>query len=164
MKTKKKQEQNEPESKPAVDRYNEANRELKEFLEDPEINSVLNELHQLVESRNTLLDEAVRAVKSELQRSEQNKLFVDGIGAVKKFKTYYDAKLLAEHLPVRQFQLFAKERLEYDINEEVLEQLVRQGEVDQVIVREAYHRDEQSPASMPGNPKPYALPPIPEEH
>lgn len=160
---KRKKESGAPVSKAIVDRYNEADKELGAFLKDPEVNSLLNELRRLVEDRNTLLDEAVRAVKSELQRSDQNKLFVDGIGAVKKHKKYYDAKMLAEQLPVRQFRLFAKERVEYDINVEALEQLMRQGEVDQAIVSEAYHVDEQAPASMPGNPKPYTLPPIPQE-
>lgn len=157
----KKREANEPESKPIVDRYNATNMDLKEFIADNR--EVLSAFYDLVQRRNSSLDEAIRAVKSELQRSEHTKLFVEGIGAVKKYKTYYDAKMLAESLPVNQFQLFATERLEYDINVEALEQLVRQGEVDQTIVREAYHKDEQSPANMPGNPKPYDLPPIPPE-
>jgi len=151
----------EHESTGIVDQYNESEDALKDFSSDPAVREILEELHSLTEARNSALDAAIRAVKSELQRSEGERLVVGGIGAQKKYKRYYDAKYLAENLPVGQFLLFAKERLEYDIDTAVLDQLLRQGEVDQDIVRGAYHNDEQSPSSMPGTPKPYMLPPIP---
>jgi nitrogen regulatory protein PII len=151
----------EPESKPVVDVYNRAEVELTAFLKESDVREVLTALQDLVDARNAALDEAIRAVKSELQRSDKDRMVVEGIGAQKKYKTYYDTKHLAESLPVGQVKLFMTERVEYDLNVNALEQLVRQGEIDQDIVREAYHREEMSPSVMGGAPKPYVLPVLP---
>jgi hypothetical protein len=145
----------------SVKKYKEAEDELKNFMKDEEYKGVLQAFYQLVEERNVALDEAVRSVKSELQRSDQPKLIIGGIGAQKRMKRYYDTNFLAEHLPVKQAELILTEKIVYELNEPMLEQLARQGEVDNDVVREAYHEEPQNPAALPGTPKPYDVPPIP---
>ena len=145
----------------AVASFNEAKNELHAFLKDPNIKDVLLEYEQLVEMYNSRLDQATRLVKAMVRHSDQNKVFIDGIGAQKKFKRYYDAEFLACTLPADQFDEFAKERIVYDLDLDRLEQLVRQGEVDGAIVEKARRVEEQNPSNLPGTPKPYNLPAIP---
>jgi hypothetical protein len=145
----------------AVARFNEAKDALHNFLKDPDIKEVLEEMEHLVEQYNQKLDDAVRQVKSSLAHSDQNKLFIDGIGAQKKFKRFYDADYLANTLPADQFDEFGTERIVYDLDLDRLEQLVRQGEVDGMIVEESRRVEEQNPSNMPGTPKPFVIPAIP---
>jgi len=145
----------------AVERFNQAKDALYGFLKDPDIREVLLELEHLVEQHNQKLDDAVRQVKSTLAHSDQNKLFIDGIGAQKKFKRFYDAEFLANTLTADQFEEFATERIVYELDIDRLEQLVRQGEVDGVIVEQSRRVEEQTPSNMPGTPKPFVIPAIP---
>lgn len=148
----------------AVNAYNEAKAALDEFMSDPDIRDILVEMDDLVNTYNRCLDDAIRAVKSEVKSSDKTKLFVSGLGAQKKFKRYYDTEFLANSLPAEQADEILTEKIVYDLDEPRLEQLLRQGEIDSEIVSKAYHEDEQNPASMPGTPKPYVLPllPVPE--
>jgi hypothetical protein len=145
----------------AVTRFNTAKDALHQFLKDEDIRDVLSELEHLVEQYNQKLDDAVRLVKAMVRHSDQNKVFIDGIGAQKKFKRFYDAEFLANVLPADQFDEFATERIIYELDIDRLEQLVRQGEVDGVIVEESRRVEEQNPSSLPGTPKPYTIPAIP---
>jgi hypothetical protein len=103
----------------------------------------------------------MRAIKSQLQRSDQDRLVIDGLGAQKKYKRYYDAEFLAKALPAEQTDEFMTERIVYDVDKERLEQLLRQGEIDNETVELAYREEEQNPANLPGSPKPYILPALP---
>lgn len=145
----------------AVAAFNESQAALKAFLGDMNIRDILIELEQLVEDYNQKLTAATNAVKAECRHSDQNKVFIDGIGAQKKFRRYYDAEYLANTLPADQFEEFATEKIVYELNVERLEQLVRQGEVDGVIVAEARRIEEQNPSLLPGTPHAYAIPAIP---
>ena len=145
----------------ATKKFWQIEEELKTFMKDAAIYPILQEFHALVISRNEALDEAVRNVKSELQRSDNDKLVVEGIGAQKRTKVYYDVEFLAEHLPMKQAQLVLTEKLVHELNQPLLEQLLRQGEIDNGIVRDAYHEEAQNPASLPGTPKPWTIPPLP---
>jgi hypothetical protein len=145
----------------AVSFYHEAREQLNEFLSDKEIRDVLLELEDLVSEHNTRLDAAMRAIKSELGRLDQDKLVINGLGAQKKYKRYYDAEFLANALPSDQSDEILTERIVYDLDKERLEQLLRQGEIDNEIVEKAYHEEVQNPANLPGTPKPYVLPGIP---
>jgi hypothetical protein len=160
MKKKTKKPEQEFESEPVVARFHNSEAELKAFFKDPEVKAVMEELTTLVERRNSSLDEAIRSVKSELQRLDRDKLTIDGIGAQKKYRRWYDAEFLANHLPGDQARLVITEKLVFEVNVDVLEQMSRQGEIDNNIVREAYREEQQNPASMPG-PKPYILPALP---
>ena len=142
-------------------KFKEADNELRAFLKDPGIRPILEEFYSLVEQRNTTLDVAVRDVKAELQRSDRKQLVYEGIGAQRRVDRYYDTDFLSEHLPVGQADLVLTRKITYELNQPLLEQMLRQGEVDPHVVRDAYHEDTQNPASMPGTPKPFSLPALP---
>lgn len=141
--------------------YQTAKENLESFLGDEEVRDVLLELEQLISEHNARLDTAMRAIKSELRRLDQEKLVIEGLGAQKKYKRYYDAEFLASSLPADQSDEILTERIVYDLDKSRLEQLLRQGEIDNSIVEKAYHEDELNPANMPGTPKPFYLPPLP---
>jgi hypothetical protein len=143
--------------------FKEADEELRAFMKDPAYRPMLEEFYNLVEQRNLALDTAVREVKAELQRSDRNQLVYNGIGAQKRVDRYYDTDFLSEHLPVGQADLVLTMKISYELNKPLLEQMLRQGEVDPLIVRDAYHEDAQNPASMPGTPKPFNLPALPRD-
>jgi hypothetical protein len=145
----------------AVAFYHDAKDALNEFLADKEIRDILLELEDLVSDYNTKLDTAMRAIKTELGYLEQDKLIINGLGAQKKYKRYYDTEFLANSLPALQSEEFLTERVVYDLDKDRLEQLLRQGEIDNEIVEKAYHEEEANPANLPGTPKPYVLPGIP---
>lgn len=145
----------------AVHSFHEAKDNLLEFLSDPEIRELLLEHEHLVKEHNQALDQAMRSLKSELQSLDQDKLIIDGLGAQKKYKRYYDADFLANALPAEQADLVLTEIVSYTVDREVLEQMMRQGEVDNEIVEKAYHEDEQNPANLPGTPKPFTIPALP---
>lgn len=141
--------------------YHDAREQLNEFLADKELRDILLELENLVSDHNMRLDAAMRAIKSELGHLDQDKLVISGLGAQKKYKRYYDTEFLANALPADQSDEILTERIVYDLNKERLEQLLRQGEIDNEIVEKAYHEEAQNPANLPGTPKPYVLPGIP---
>ena len=145
----------------AANAYQAAKEDLEGFLADEEVRDVLLELEQLVTEHNTRLDAAMRAIKSELRRLDQEKLVIEGLGAQKKYKRYYDAEFLASSLPADQSDEILTERIVDDLDKPRLEQLLRQGEIDNSIVEKAYHEDELNPAHLPGTPKPFYLPPLP---
>jgi hypothetical protein len=145
----------------AVAFYHDAKDALNEFLSDKEIRDLLLEMEDLVNDHNAKLDAAMRAIKSDLMRLDQDKLVINGLGAQKRYKRYYDAEFLANALPADQSDEILTERIVYDLDKERLEQLMRQGEIDNEIVEKAYHEDEQNPSNLPGSPKPYSLPGIP---
>lgn len=146
----------------AVTAYHDAKAALNDFLTDGDIHDLLLEMEQLVFSHNTKLDAAMRAIKSELRQSEQGKLIIEGLGAQKKYKRSYDTDFLANALPAEQSDAVLTERVVYDLDKPLLEQLMRQGEIDNEIVDKAYLEAEQNPSNLPGTPKPYFLPAIPE--
>jgi hypothetical protein len=145
----------------AVQRFEDAKTELEAFLRDPEIKELMREFEQLVGNYNQALDGATRAVKSHLRTLDQDKLTVGPIGAQKKYKRYYDVDFLANALPAAQADLVLTEVVTYKLDTAILDQLVRQGEVDNDLVRKAFHEEEQAPANMPGTPKAYAIPAVP---
>lgn len=145
----------------AVQAFHTARKALLEFLQDPEIRDIMLEYEHLVSDHNQKLDQAMRSIKSELRGLEQDKLIIDGLGAQKKWKRYYDGEHLANALPAEQADLVLTETIVYQVNREILEQMLRQGEVDSEIVAQAYHEDEQNPANLPGTPKPYEIPALP---
>ena len=147
----------------AVKRYREMEAELSSFMNDPEVKEMLRAYHDLIAARNEKLDEAIRAVKSELQRSDRDKLFIDGIGAQKRTRVFYDVNHLRAYLPEEQLKLVVTERVEYDLHVEDLLRLVRQGEIDEEVVRQAHKEEPQSPASLPGTPKPWSVPTLATE-
>jgi hypothetical protein len=143
--------------------YKHAEDELRAFMKDPDVRPMLEEFYGLLEARNLALDVAVREVKAELQRSDRKQLVYEGIGAQSKMSRYYDTDFLAEHLPVGQANLVLTSKLVYELNQPLLEQMVRQGEVDPQIVGQAYHEDPQNPSALPGTPKPFTLPALPRD-
>ena len=145
----------------AVAAYHKAEGALQDFLADIEIRDLLLEMEQLVADYNMRLDDAMRALKSELKQLDQSKLVIGELGAQKKYKRYYDTEFLANALPADQSDEVLTERVVYDLDKARLEQLLRQGEVDNEIVEKAYHEDEQNPANLPGTPKPYLIPSLP---
>lgn len=148
----------------AAQQYQAAERELREFMEDPDILEILQQYHALIKDRNVKLTEAIQAAKSELGRSNKNKLNFEGIGVQKKAgRTEYDVDFLREHLPAEQAALVITERTVYELNVEEMLQLVRQEEIDKDIVKQAYKEQPASLAVIPGTPKVWDLPPITQE-
>jgi hypothetical protein len=145
----------------AVGFYNDAKAALYEFLADKEIRDILLELEDLVNEHNAKLDDAMRTIKNELGHMDQDKLIINGLGAQKKYKRYYDADFLVNTLPAIQSEEIITEKVVYTVDKERLEQLMRQGEIDNEIVQKAYHEEELNPTNLPGSPKPYVLPGIP---
>lgn len=145
----------------AVQRFEESRAELLSFLRDKEIREIMKEYEQLVDGYNRTLDAATRAIKSHLRTLEQNKYSVGCIGAQKKYKRWYDAEFLANSLPAGQAELVLTEHVSYTVDSELLDQMTRQGEVDNELVRAAFHEEEQNPAVLPGTPKAYIIPAIP---
>ena len=145
----------------AVNRFLDRKEEMDAFLSDPDVRPILEEYHQLVEEFNTALDAAIRSAKAQLRTSDGNKLVFAPIGVQKSFKRGYDVERLSRTLPADQFELVAEERVVYDLDVATLEQMARQGEVDQEIVNAAYNESEQNPRNMPGTPKPFNMPPLP---
>lgn len=145
----------------SAQKFKEAHEALQEFLNDPEIRPILQEFETLVTTRNQALDTAMRAIKGELRNLDQDKLVFEGLGAQKKYKRWYDTEFLARALPAEQADLVLSERVVYDLDQARLEQLARQGEIDNEIVRAAFHEEEQAPAALPGTPKPYEIPSLP---
>ena len=145
----------------AVEGYHQASEALHDFLADAEVRDILLEMEHLIADYNRKLDTAMRAIKSELKQSDRAKLIIDGLGAQKRFKRYYDGEFLANALPADQSDEVLTERVVYDVDKDRLEQLLRQGEIDNDIVEKAYHEEEQNPSNLPGTPKPYLMPAIP---
>lgn len=145
----------------AVQRYKASEEELQGFLTDEDLYEVLRLFERLVEERNRTLDAAMRAVKAELRHLDQDKLVMAGLGAQKKYKRWYDGDFLANALPAAQADLVLTERVVYTVDQARLEQMARQGEVDNGIVAAAFREEEQSPAALPGSPKPYSIPVVP---
>lgn len=141
--------------------FEEAKERLDSFMADKEIRELLEELSDLVSDHNRSLDEATRTVKNQLRSMEQRKLIIGPIGAQKKTKRWYDTEHLAEALPAVQSDLILTEKIEYVLDVSTLEQLLRQGEVDNEIVQQAYHEEDQQPSAMPGTPKAFTIPTLP---
>jgi len=145
----------------AVADYRAREDELEEFMKDADNREIIEELYALVNARNGALDTAMRQLKSELQRSELDKLTIEGMGAQKKYKRFYNGELLANLLPANQSDEILTETVIYTVDKDRLETLLRQGEIDAEIVRRAYVEELQNPANMPGTPKAFTLPPLP---
>jgi hypothetical protein len=143
-----------------VRKFKEAEDRLTQFMRDPDVRELLQQYHDLVLQRNEQLGEAVRAVKSELSRSDRAKLLIEGIGAQKKYGYKYDIDHLRAYLPPEQVAMIITEETVYNLNVEDLTRLVRQKEIDETIVRQAYKEAPAGVASMPGTPKVYEMPPL----
>jgi len=161
MKEKPKVKKVESAAERAVKLFHQVEKALQEFLADTNIHDILMEFEALVNRRNQTLDDAMRSIKGELRVMEQDKLVLEGLGAQKKYKRWYDTDLLASALPKEQAELVLIKKVIYDLDQPRLEQLLRQGEIDNEVVQKAYHEEEQSPAALPGTPKPYVIPAIP---
>lgn len=146
----------------AVNRYNEADARIQEFMSNPEIVEMLHEYHSLINERNSCLDEAIRAVKSELQRSPDDKILINGIGAQKRVSTDYDVEILRAEIPKDKRDIFMSRKITYEVNKDILMQLVQMQEVSKDVVDKA-RSTKESIASMPGTPKVYSLPPLHNE-
>lgn len=145
----------------AVAAFEEAKERLEGFMSDREIRDLLMEMHDLVNDYNRSLDEATRTVKNHLNSMTQRKLVVGPIGAQKKTKRWWDTEHLANSLPAEQSDLILTEKIEYQLDVNTLEQLLRQGEIDNEIVQQAYHEEDQQPSAMPGTPKSFTIPALP---
>jgi len=144
----------------AVQAFREAERNLQEFMASPEARPILEEYSMLIAEYNEKLDAAIRAMKSEAQKTDSDKLIVDGLGVQKRYKRWYDGDILAKSLPSDIADEVLTEKVVYEVDKERLEQLVRQGEVDNNIVKMAF-KEEASITMMPGMPKPYVIPAVP---
>ena len=142
----------------AVQKYKDAAQALSDYMQDEGVHEVLQEYASYIEDYNMLLDAAIRAVKTQLRASNKRKLTVGGLGAQKKMKRWYDIDVLSDKLPAKQSELFLTEKVIYELDENALNDAVRQGAVDIGIVQKAYHEVEQNPSNLPGTPKPYSIP------
>lgn len=135
----------------AVDRFEEANSELTEFMEDNY--EFVDELRRLIDNYNAAIKEAATAVKGDLKNSDRDRLIIGRFGAIKKRKEFWDGMELAALVPGKISQHFLKEKLSYEVNVTRLEQLIRQGEVDRDEVYKAFHQNAPTLSLMPGTPK-----------
>jgi hypothetical protein len=144
-----------------VKSFSSAKKKLEEFLSYEDVREIYAELVSMVNRYNHTLDEALRSVKSAVQASNKSRLAIDGIGANKRTKRWYDPDVLMNNLDEDLLDAILTEKISYDVDKDELEKLVRQGEIDEELVRLAYKEEEQSPAVMSGTPKPFKLPDLP---
>jgi NurA-like 5'-3' nuclease len=146
------QKENEPTpAERAAERFEEASSELTNFME--ENHEFVDELRRLIDDHNSAIQEAVTAIKNDLQNSDRDKLVIGRFGAMKRKKEYWSGMELAALVPARISEHFLTEKLSYEVNVTKLEQLIRQGEVDRDEVYKAFHQDAPTLSLMPGTPK-----------
>lgn len=135
----------------AVRKFGEAKTELRGFMDDND--DFVQELRRLIEGYNAGIRESVHALKSQLKDSEQSRLVIGEFGVMKKRREWWDGQALAASVPEDKRELFLMEKVVYEVDVTKLEQLLRQGEIDNDIVRQAFHEDAPSLSLMPGSPK-----------
>lgn len=135
----------------AVRKFGEAKTELRGFMDDND--DFVQELRRLIEKYNAGIRESVHALKSQLKDSEQSRLVIGEFGVMKKRREWWDGQALAASVPEDKRELFLMEKVVYEVDVTKLEQLLRQGEIDNDIVRQAFHEDAPSLSLMPGSPK-----------
>lgn len=135
----------------AVKKFSKTKTELREFMNDND--DFIQELRRLVEGYNASIREAVHAMKSQLRDLEQSRLVIGEFGVMKKRREWWDGEFLAASIPADKRELFLTERISYEVDVSKLEQLMRQGEIDNEIAGQAFHQDDPSLSLMPGCPK-----------
>jgi len=159
MKTKQKEETASYTAR-AVARFRTAEKALAAFMADPDNVEILDQYSELIAERNSCLDATIKVLKSDIQRSDKDKLVVDGLGVQKRVRTEYDVDVLRESLPKDKQDLCITKRVVYDLDENQLLALVRMEEVDKKVVEKA-RRETQQIAVIPGMPKAWIVPPMP---
>lgn len=135
----------------AVERFEEADQDLRGFMTDnPDF---MDELRRLVDNFNASAGEAAKAVKAQLKSSGQKRLIIGSFGAITKQSSRWDGNKLAALIPARISQRFLNEVVAYEVNVDVLEQMMRQGEIDPVEANKAYVESKASMAMIAGSPK-----------
>lgn len=135
----------------ASERFEAAQSELREFMNDN--GELIDELRRLIENYNASLKEASVAVKGQLKNSPEDRLVVGQFGAMKKRNEKWDGTALAAMFPARVSEIFLQEIVSYEVNVTKLEQLIRQGEVDQEKAYKALHIGSPTLSMMGGCPK-----------
>jgi|GEM_PF-3812894 len=135
----------------AVAKFGLAKTALREFMDEND--DYVQELRRLIDDYNACIREAVHALKSQLRDSEQNRLVVGEFGAMKRRREWWDGHILANSVPRDKQELFLTAKTVYEVDVSKLEQLLRQGEIDADIARQAFHEDEPTISLMPGSPK-----------
>lgn len=135
----------------AVRKFGAAKTELREFMDEND--DFVQELRRLIEGYNAGIREAVHALKSQLKESDQARLVIGEFGVMKKRREWWDGHVLAVNVPKDKQELFLEEKIVYEVDVSKLEQLMRQGEIDAEIARQAFHEEEPSLSLMPGSPK-----------
>jgi HPt (histidine-containing phosphotransfer) domain-containing protein len=135
----------------AVHKFGGAKNELREFMDDND--DFIQELRRLIENYNAGIREAVHALKSQLKESDLARLVVGEFGVMKKRREWWDGQALAASVPQDKQELFLAAKTIYEVDVSKLEQLLRQGEIDADIARQAFHEDDPSLSLMPGSPK-----------
>ena len=135
----------------ASERFELAYADLNTFMREND--EFVDELRRLIDDHNAAIKEAATAVKNELKKSDQNKLVVGRFSVIKKRKEFWDGMELAELIPGKISQHFLTEKLSYEVNVTVLDQMIRQGEVDRNEVYKAFHQNAPTLALTPGAPK-----------
>lgn len=135
----------------SVEKFEKAQHDLNDFMVENE--DFIMELRQLVDEHNATLKEAQMAIKSELANSDEKKLKYGPLAVVKKMKDYWDGNKLVELLPATVTETFLEEIITYKVNVERLEQLIRQEEIKEEQVRDAFVLVPPQVAMSPGCPK-----------
>lgn len=148
---KKANEEEQTAAQQAVQRFEEADSSLREFMTDnPEF---MDELRSRVEDFNASIVEAANLVKAELRSSDKKRLVVGSFGAIMKRRERWDGNILAATLPAKVSQHFLKEIITYEVNVDKLEQMIRQAEVDPAEANKGLIQSKPSPTLLPGCPK-----------
>ena len=140
-----------PTAQRTVDIFEKAQNELHQFIEEND--ELIDELRRLVDEHNATLKEAQVSIKNELKRSDDDRLVIGCIGAMKKRKEFWDGTALAKLFPAILSELFLEEQVNYEVNVTKLEQLIRQGEIDRDRAYKAFQINDPTMSLMSGCPK-----------
>lgn len=133
----------------AVESFKEAQRDLNQFMEENE--EFMNALRMLVDEHNAALTNAQNALKNELRKSENQRLQIGRLGVLKKRSEYWDGDILHKIFPPRVNKFFLIRR--YDVDVKMLDQMMKEGEIDRDKAYEALVQREPTIAMVPGCPK-----------
>jgi len=142
-------------AKGAVKRFEKARDALHEFMDDND--DFMDELRSLVDDYNVSLKEATTSIKAELKNSDKKKLIIGPLGALKKRTQVWDGTELARLFPARISQHFLTEKVTYLVDEERLDQMIRQGELDRDKAFKAYSEKPPTLSLIAGCPKALVL-------
>ena len=132
--------------------YDQANRSLVDFIN--ENSHIVDELNSLLEERNDALRKVETILKTNLKNSSESSISCGSFKVLKKGPTFkWDGEKLHDLLPENKTKQFITEVVNYVVDNDRLDSMIRNKEVDAEEVNDALIKLDQSVAFAPGCPK-----------